>query len=770
VSQLVDAAKAGWWAYARPEGYVVRGKYAASDGTVYLADNDGKLEEEGWVVTGRYDNGDLERYYIDGSTHAAKKGLFTIGSDSYYGQPAAGYVACRTNVKIGTVEYGTDVVGRIIPVYATDTYYSAAGSAHSISTVVLDTPYLFLPSFADVSSFVLDFTRVDGGTAIFLSSAESGSYTEIASGAKMDLTAMGLGKDSNGAYLLYIRLADGSYVRPLAVMVSANIRAMYIISDDPVNYGRDYIEASPDHTAKATGTMLLVDPDGTVVYNKGLDQIKGRGNSTWGIGDKKPYQIKLSKKTDLLETGDSSEKNKTWCLMAEAFDPTLMHNTLALGLGRELGIPYTSDAAYIDLYYDGEYRGTYMLCEKVEVNTGRVDITDLESAIESKNAGTDLDSLDLRQEYDRNGNLLQYVDGIADPDDISGGYLLELDGAYYDDEKGWFTISGDYGSEAFSAKSPEYLSKAQAEYICGFMQEVYDCLANGGTNPQTGKTIDEYIDMDSFSKVYLLNEFSKNIDSFYSSTYFYKDAGDGKLYACSPWDFDMSMGIRNEQLRFSSYAGLFTATDRGAFASLLLGNSSVQMAVKDYYQNFFAPVIGNIVLGDENTEGSYVKSAAAYEKEIDKSQRMNYIIWKFQTNNDTFAYPAYSTNYNYFVTWLTNRLKWMNTEVASWDGSQLYNAATSYNENEYADVYDYQYYSSQYSDLIAAGVAADDQDSIQHFYDYGMSEGRQASLNFSPQAYRHYNWDLDAAFGNNWSLYYEHYITYGKYEGRRCTW
>ena len=112
----------------------------------------------------------------------------------------------------------------------------------------------------------------------------------------------------------------------------------------------------------------------------------------------------------------------------------------------------------------------------------------------------------------------------------------------------------------------------------------------------------------------------------------------------------------------------------------------------------------------------------------------------------------------------------MDTEVASWDGSPLSNAETSYDGNEYADVYDYQYYSAHYSDLIAAGVAADDQDSIQHFYEYGMSEGRQASLNFSPQAYRHYNWDLDAAFGNDWSLYYEHYIIYGKYEGRRCTW
>ena len=51
-SSLVDAADAGWWAYARPEGYVVRGRWVdSSSGLVYLADNDGRLEDPGWVVT-----------------------------------------------------------------------------------------------------------------------------------------------------------------------------------------------------------------------------------------------------------------------------------------------------------------------------------------------------------------------------------------------------------------------------------------------------------------------------------------------------------------------------------------------------------------------------------------------------------------------------------------------------------------------------------------------------------------------------------------------
>ena len=89
-SSLVDAADAGWWAYARPEGYVVRGKWVdSSSGLVYLADNDGRLEDPGWVVTGSY-GGALQRYWVDASSHAAEPGYSQDGWNHY--TLADGYV------------------------------------------------------------------------------------------------------------------------------------------------------------------------------------------------------------------------------------------------------------------------------------------------------------------------------------------------------------------------------------------------------------------------------------------------------------------------------------------------------------------------------------------------------------------------------------------------------------------------------------------------------------------------------------------------------
>ena len=108
--ELVDAADAGWWAYARPDGYVVRGKWTdPSTGYVYLANNDGKLEDPGWVVTGEYD-GDLQRYWIDAKTHSAIPGYSSAGWPHV--TLREGYVL-RGETTFNGVKYSADNDGRV---------------------------------------------------------------------------------------------------------------------------------------------------------------------------------------------------------------------------------------------------------------------------------------------------------------------------------------------------------------------------------------------------------------------------------------------------------------------------------------------------------------------------------------------------------------------------------------------------------------------------------------------------------------------------------
>ena len=105
VSRLVDPgasndAAAGYLAYARPSGQIVRGKYDNLAGRVYLADNDGRLATgSGWLVTAAYD-GALQRYYIDGVMHAAVSGSFEVDGKKYWGIGGQGYVARNQRLQV----------------------------------------------------------------------------------------------------------------------------------------------------------------------------------------------------------------------------------------------------------------------------------------------------------------------------------------------------------------------------------------------------------------------------------------------------------------------------------------------------------------------------------------------------------------------------------------------------------------------------------------------------------------------------------------------
>lgn len=73
---------APYYAYARPDGVIVRGKWDNGKGRVYIADNNGRLigndvTHNNFVVTDLYD-GHLERYYVDFATKAVKSGFFTV--------------------------------------------------------------------------------------------------------------------------------------------------------------------------------------------------------------------------------------------------------------------------------------------------------------------------------------------------------------------------------------------------------------------------------------------------------------------------------------------------------------------------------------------------------------------------------------------------------------------------------------------------------------------------------------------------------------------
>nr|WP_302135365.1 N-acetylmuramoyl-L-alanine amidase [uncultured Schaedlerella sp.] len=106
---------------------------------------------------------------------------------------------------------------------------------------------------------------------------------------------------------------------------------------------------------------------------------------------------------------------------------------------------------------------------------------------------------------------------------------------------------------------------------------------------------------------------------------------------------------------------------------------------------------------------------------------------------------------------------------------------TKYGMVDYAPVYDYNYYISQYSDVRKA-CESDPYKVLQHFVRHGMDEGRIAKNKdteytdskgekytvheFNVYAYKSSYSDLRAAFGNDLKKYYLHYINSGRAEKR----
>ena len=97
-------------------------------------------------------------------------------------------------------------------------------------------------------------------------------------------------------------------------------------------------------------TVRYVDSEGITLYDAA--NIRGRGNSTWNLA-KKPYRLKFDKKQRFL--GADRAKAKSWTLLANYADKSLIRNAIASYIGTFAGQPFTPAAQFADLVLNGEY-------------------------------------------------------------------------------------------------------------------------------------------------------------------------------------------------------------------------------------------------------------------------------------------------------------------------------------------------------------------------------------------------------------------------------
>lgn len=595
----------------------------------------------GYYEVFQCDAGNSSNRQSVGTTEKTTLTVTGLTADMGYYFVAAGRtkVPTENNKVYNSAKWSNVLYARTDPAPADVTSVAATVDGHQITlTEKGGVKYLFLPASADLTKLSLTVTTTPESDKVLLAGDKGTAYLQ----GTVDLTAVAAA-NADGYREITASVGKGKQPLTFRVMQASAIPTMYLTSSDAAQ-GRDWVDASKSNAA--TGTMNLIGADGAPVYSGELKQIKARGNSTFTYTPKKSYQIKLAEPSDLL---GKQEQVKTWVLLASYFDATQMHDKLIKDLAAELGLAYTASCDWVNLYYDGEYRGVYLLSEKNSVGATSVAITDMEQAYEQLNEGygTDMTTDLAENSY---GQQYQYTKDLKEPENITGGYLIELNHEMWDEVSGFKTRQG----VAFNVKSPEWCGNAAMKYISEYYQAFEDAVyatddtgAYTGYNTGTGKYFYEYVDMDSLVKVFLLQELALNCDGFISSVYFYKDA-DGMMYAGPIWDQDMTFGTGWNKTNGAEIV------DYHYLAKALIRIPAFEAAVKEYYTNTFASEVRDLL----GSNGTIARQYAL----LKDNAAMNYTIWDYirignpEEAGHIWQGASYQGVVDEMTTWIENRL------------------------------------------------------------------------------------------------------------------
>ena len=202
-----------------------------------------------------------------------------------------------------------------------------------------------------------------------------------------------------------------------------------------------------------------------------------------------------------------------WILHGPYSDKTLMRNVLSMHLARKMG-QYASRTRYVELILNGDYRGIYVLMEKIKRDKNRLDLANL-------------------REEDIEG------------EELTGGYVFKIDKGDADWESNYNPVNNQNEKLRFQFVSPNRnkIQPEQAAYLQSFVDSFELAVNSPQFNTQV-KSYNEFIDFTSFAEHFLHAELSKNVDAYRISSYFHKKkiTNGGKIHAGPVWDFNLSFG------------------------------------------------------------------------------------------------------------------------------------------------------------------------------------------------------------------------------------
>ena len=367
-----------------------------------------------------------------------------------------------------------------------------------------------------------------------------------------------------------------------------------------------------DKIHQIVSQLTIISDNGTKLLSES-GTTRERGNYSRST-PKKPYRIKFDKKQRVL---DAPAKAKKWTLINNYGDKTLMRNLLAFELSRQLGMTYTPFGTAVDVLLNGEYKGCYQLCDQVNINKHRVNITEMTP-------------------QDNEGSAL------------TGGYFVEID-AYADQEKSWF-YSNKGNPVTIKSPDEDSITSKQKTYIKNYFNKMEN----------QWKT---YLDLNSFLRHFLVGELSGNTDTYWS-VFMYKERDNDTMYTGPVWDFDLAFNndnrtypVNNKRDYIYRSGGSCAGNMRSFVDRIVVSDANAKSQLVEIWDEARQSGL---------TEEYMVAYIDSLENALQHSQELNFIRWPImnqKVHQNPRIWGSYEAEVENVRTYMKERIAWMDKKL-----------------------------------------------------------------------------------------------------------
>jgi hypothetical protein len=213
-------------------------------------------------------------------------------------------------------------------------------------------------------------------------------------------------------------------------------------------------------------------------------------------------------------------KESDWVLYPSChLDKSCLRNALVYHLYREMDpARYGVRWRFAEVFIDGDYRGLYMVVERIKRDKNRVNLR--EPAADAS-LGDITGGYIFRRERAREPERTFVTPGMVWPHPATGGSIY-----------------------LFHYPRHDRITPAQKAYLLDYVAR-FEAMWNSPQWADPASGYRRWIDLGSWLDTAIVTELTMNPDGYRKSQYFYKqaDADGGKLFSGPQWDFDLGLGI-----------------------------------------------------------------------------------------------------------------------------------------------------------------------------------------------------------------------------------